>query len=115
MINSPNIPRELDARRGDGLDIRLLWTPADDSLVVTVADARTEELFVIPVAPHDAREAFQHPFAYTRAPGARRALRRRLELRTERRSCLPALPLVGRARRQPAARTSTRPSLMRAS
>ena len=68
MTNSLNISRELDARRGDGLDIRLLWTPADDSLMVTVADARTEELFIIPVAPHEAREAFEHPFAYAAAP-----------------------------------------------
>lgn len=68
MTNSLNISRELDARRGDGLDIRLLWTPADDSLVVTVADARTEELFIIPVAPHEARKAFHHPFAYAATP-----------------------------------------------
>ena len=56
--------RELDSRSGDGLDIRLWWNPDDDSLTVTVADVRTEELFVIPVAPHDAAAAFHHPFAY---------------------------------------------------
>jgi hypothetical protein len=70
MTNSLNISRELDARQGDGLDIRLLWTPADDTVLVTVADARTEELFIIPVAPHEALEAFQHPFAYAGAPVA---------------------------------------------
>ncbi len=68
MTNSLNISRELDARRGDGLDIRLLWNPADDTVTITVADVRTEELFIIPVAPHEAREAFQHPFAYAGAP-----------------------------------------------
>lgn len=56
--------RELDSRSGDGLDIRLLWNPCDDSVTVTVADVRTEELFVIPVAAENAVAAFQHPFAY---------------------------------------------------
>jgi hypothetical protein len=68
MTTSPNTPRELDARRGDGLDIRLLWNPADGSVTITVADVRTEELFIIPVAAHAAREAFRHPFAYAGAP-----------------------------------------------
>jgi hypothetical protein len=67
MTNSLNNSRELDARRGDGLDIRLLWSPADDTVTVTVADARTEELFIIPVVSHEALDAFQHPFAYAGA------------------------------------------------
>jgi hypothetical protein len=57
-------PRELDARSCDGLDIRLLWNPGDDSVQVAVADARTGELFTIPVASQHALEAFHHPFAY---------------------------------------------------
>jgi hypothetical protein len=68
MTNSLNTSRELDARRGDGLHVRLLWNPADDTVTVTVADVRTEELFIIPVAAHEAREAFRHPFAYAGAP-----------------------------------------------
>ncbi|HEV2776863.1 MAG TPA: hypothetical protein VGV90_14820 [Solirubrobacteraceae bacterium] len=68
MTNSLNNSRELDARRGDGLDIRLLWNPADDTVTVTVADLRTEELFIIPVAAREALDAFQHPFAYAGAP-----------------------------------------------
>jgi hypothetical protein len=32
MTNSLNTPRELDARYGDGLDLRLLWNPADGAL-----------------------------------------------------------------------------------
>lgn len=68
LTSAPFTPRELDARCGDGLDIRLLWDPADGAVTVTVADARTEELFVIPVAPGDARHAFAHPFAYAAAP-----------------------------------------------
>jgi hypothetical protein len=68
MTNSLHTSRELDARRGDGLDIRLLWNPADDTVTVTVADVRTEELFIIPVASHEALAAFQHPFRYADAP-----------------------------------------------
>ena len=60
-MSAPTSPRELGSRSGDGLDIRLLWAP-DDSL--TVADARSEEFFVIPVAAADAREAFNRPFAF---------------------------------------------------
>ena len=37
-------------------------------MTVTVADVRTEELFIIPVASHEALDAFQHPFAYAGAP-----------------------------------------------
>ena len=55
-------------RRGDGLDIRLLWNPADDTVTVTVADVRTEELFIVPVAAHEALDGFQHPFRYAGAP-----------------------------------------------
>ena len=62
MTNSLHTSRELDARHNDGLDIRLLWNPADDTVTVTVADVRTEELFIIPVASHEALEAFRHPF-----------------------------------------------------
>jgi len=68
MTNSLHTSRELDARRSDGLDIRLLWNPADDTVTITVADADTEELFIIPVARHEARDAFEHPFAYAGAP-----------------------------------------------
>jgi hypothetical protein len=40
-------------------------TPGDDSLHVSVADARTDELFfLISVASQHALEAFHHPFAY---------------------------------------------------
>ena len=64
--------RELDARRGDGLEVRLLWNPGDNSLTVPVDDHRHAERFVIPVAPADAAEAFAHPFAYAPAPVPRR-------------------------------------------
>ncbi len=67
MTNSLETTRELDARHGDGLETRLLWNPADDSVTVTVADRRSEELFIIPVASHEALDAFRHPFRYAGA------------------------------------------------
>jgi hypothetical protein len=67
MTNSTHTARELDARSSDGLDIRLLWNPADGSVMVTVADARTDEHFLIPVASHEALKAFRHPFGYAGA------------------------------------------------
>lgn len=62
-----HITRELDARSGDGLYVRLVWRPADNTTTITVADSRSRELYAIPVAPEDAFDAFHHPFAY--APG----------------------------------------------
>jgi hypothetical protein len=65
MISDADLTlRELDSRSGDGLDIRLLSNPDDDSLTVAVADVRSEEFLVIPVSAQDAAAAFHHPFAY---------------------------------------------------
>jgi hypothetical protein len=55
---------ELDHRESDGIEVSLLWSRADGSLTVAVADARTAERFELPVGPEQARDAFQHPFAY---------------------------------------------------
>ena len=68
---TPTDLRELDARQGDGLDIRLLWDPATNDVVVTVEDSRTDDFLTFVVDPADARDAFHHPFAYAAAPPAR--------------------------------------------
>ena len=47
--------RELDRRRNDGIDVRLLWNQTDDRVVVTVFDAKTSDAFTVEVAPHNAR------------------------------------------------------------
>jgi hypothetical protein len=60
---SPEL-RELDHRRTDGIDVRLLWNPADDSVVVTVYDEKTGEAFMLPVDASDAMDAFHHPYAH---------------------------------------------------
>ena len=56
--------RELDHRRSDGIDVRLLWSQADDRVVVAVSDAKTGEKFAIAVKPHEALTAFHHPYSY---------------------------------------------------
>jgi hypothetical protein len=65
MTLSPtDTARELDLREGDGLQIALVWYPAEDAIAVKVLDTRTGERLEIPVDRADARDAFVHPFAY---------------------------------------------------
>jgi hypothetical protein len=56
--------RELDRRRNDGIDVRLLWNQTDDRVVVAVFDAKTSDVFKVDVASHNARDVFHHPYAY---------------------------------------------------
>jgi hypothetical protein len=56
--------RELDHRRNDGIDVRLLWNQSDDRVMVAVSDAKTGDAFEIEVAADDARDAFHHPYAH---------------------------------------------------
>jgi hypothetical protein len=56
--------RELAARESDGIHVLLLWHPDEDSLTVSVEDARFGDRFHLAVAPARALDAFYHPFAY---------------------------------------------------
>ena len=57
--------QELDHRTGDGIDVRMLWNPSDNRVVVAVSDFKTGEAFDIEVgADESALEVFRHPFAY---------------------------------------------------
>ena len=59
------LTRELDSRIADGIEVRLLWRPHDDTLLVAVSDARTDESFAIEVREGEkALEVFKHPYAY---------------------------------------------------
>jgi hypothetical protein len=59
------LTRELDRRYSDGIEVRLLWRPHDDTVLVAVSDARTEESFAIEVRDGEkALEVFNHPYAY---------------------------------------------------
>ena len=72
QTSSRSIPnafrRELAHRSGDGLDVTLLWCPAngqnDESTVVCVCDTRDGAYFEIPTEPYLALEVYYHPFAY---------------------------------------------------
>jgi hypothetical protein len=63
---NPRAPesRELAARESDGLQVQLLWHPAENALTVEVEDSRLGERFQLPVAADRALDAFYHPFAY---------------------------------------------------
>jgi hypothetical protein len=56
--------RELAARDSDGVHVRLLWHPRENTLAVFVEDARAGDRFQLAVAPDHALDAFYHPFAY---------------------------------------------------
>ena len=60
--------RELDSREADGLEITLVWYPAENAVAIRVFDTKSGERHEISVDPADARDAFEHPFAY--APDA---------------------------------------------
>jgi hypothetical protein len=59
--------RELDRRRR--IDVRLLWNETHDRVVIAVADARTTDAFELAVEPHEALDAFHHPYAHAAASG----------------------------------------------
>jgi len=42
----------------------LLWHPYENTLTVSVEDARVADRFQLAVAPDRALDAFYHPFAY---------------------------------------------------
>jgi len=54
----------LAQRRNDGLEVTLLWAPADDSVHVTVVHEGTGAVLAFPVDRAKALDAFYHPFAY---------------------------------------------------
>jgi hypothetical protein len=57
--------RELDARAGDGFDVRLWWDPVSGQVAVTVAHDAAALAFEIPVRDGEAPlDVFNHPFAY---------------------------------------------------
>jgi hypothetical protein len=56
--------RELAHRRAGDLDVRLMWSPADDSVTVEIHDRGLQTRFVVDVDGRPALEVFNHPFAY---------------------------------------------------
>jgi hypothetical protein len=57
--------QQLDHRSSNGLDVQLVWDPAQNRVAVIVDDTRTGESFEIEVGPgQNPLEVFRHPFAY---------------------------------------------------
>lgn len=56
--------RELDHRYSDGIDVRLLWDPQTDRVLVAVADERVGDAFVFEIDAEQALDGFHHPYAY---------------------------------------------------
>ena len=64
MSTTDTYIRELDHRQNDGIDVRLLWNPATNRVMVTVQDGKLGESFELGVDGADALDAFHHPYAY---------------------------------------------------
>jgi hypothetical protein len=56
--------RELDHRRTDGIDVRLLWSQVDDGILLVVSDSKTGDAFSVEVGRPETLEAFHHPYSY---------------------------------------------------
>jgi hypothetical protein len=56
--------RELARRTHDGVEVALLWSPADDRLTVVVEDRKLNERFELQTRRDNALEVFYHPYAY---------------------------------------------------
>jgi hypothetical protein len=56
--------RELARRTNDGVEVTLLWSPAEDLLRVVVEDAKLNERFELETRSDNALEVFYHPYAY---------------------------------------------------
>jgi hypothetical protein len=69
---APPVIRELDHRRSDGIDVRLLWNQTDDQVLVAVADAKTGDAFEIEVERGESLAGFHHPYAYAAFRGISR-------------------------------------------
>jgi hypothetical protein len=58
---------ELAHRRGDGIEVTLVWVHGggEDGVVVTVHSSRDGSSFEIPAERHLALDVYYHPFAYS--------------------------------------------------
>ena len=65
------MPKELDSRSSNGIEVALLWDPDRNRVSVRLYDERTEEELEFGVDPASALDAFLHPYAYAARGGAR--------------------------------------------
>ena len=62
-LHTPPARKELAFRSTNGIDVLLLWCPADDSLAVLVIDDNADS-FELSVTASEALDVFEHPYAY---------------------------------------------------
>lgn len=62
-LHAPPVRQELAYRSSNGIDVFLLWCPADDGLAVVVIDDNADS-FELVVDPAEALDVFAHPYAY---------------------------------------------------
>ena len=55
---------ELNHRSADGMEVSLLWSRRNNSLMVAVRDTRLGESFEVPAPADKAMDVFNHPFGY---------------------------------------------------
>lgn len=56
--------RELAHRRSCGIEVRLLWDPADGRLTVEARDEAEDTVLVVAVGERPPLAVFHHPYAY---------------------------------------------------
>src|SRR5256885_5484161 len=55
---------ELDYRENDGIAVSLVWHRWTNRLSVVVEDSQLDESFTLAASPDNARDVFNHPYAY---------------------------------------------------
>ncbi len=65
---------ELDSRRGDGIEVSMMWERSSNRVLVAVLDRKHGRYFEIPLKPGQrALEVFRHPFVCQPAPSVARS------------------------------------------
>ena len=75
--------QELASRAGDGVEVSLIWDPADGSVRVVVSDGRTGEQFELEVGDDNALDVFHHPYAYAAFRGVGHLMLERVDPRLQ--------------------------------
>ena len=60
--------RELDHRRNDGIDVRLLWDARTNRVSLALTNEHSGESLTFEVDPGEALAAFHHPYTYANGP-----------------------------------------------
>ena len=60
---------ELAQRAGDGIVVSLMWSRADNTLTVSIANTLTGEEFELEAHPENALDVYYHPYAYAASRG----------------------------------------------